>query len=265
LHSAQSYPQYSQSLIITATTMNGNFLTGAGYFLRGLGMIFQPGLRQFVMVPLAANILLFSLMGWGLFELISDFYAAALLSVPEWLQFLTWVITPLLWLVGSLMTGYVSTLAVLLLTSPFHALLSERVEELVTGEPIPSSDSFGRALLEVPRAFLREVRKLLAYLPVALGMLLLTIIPVLNAFAPLGWFLLGAWMMSLQFMDYPMDNHRLPFREVREACAAKRASTIGFGGTVAFFTGIPLVNLIVIPAAVIGATLLWCDELRGQR
>jgi CysZ protein len=46
--------------------MNGNFLTGAGYFLRGLGMIFQPGLRQFVMVPLAANILLFSLMGWGL-------------------------------------------------------------------------------------------------------------------------------------------------------------------------------------------------------
>jgi CysZ protein len=66
---------------------------------------------------------------------------------------LTWVITPLLWLVGSLMTGYVSTLAVLLLTSPFHALLSERVEELVTGEPIPSSDSFGRALLEVPRAF----------------------------------------------------------------------------------------------------------------
>jgi len=96
-------------------------------------------------------------------------------------------------------------------------------------------------------------------------MLLLTIIPVLNAFAPLGWFLLGAWMMSLQFIDYPMDNHRLPFRDVREACAAKRASTIGFGGTVAFFTGIPLVNLIVIPAAVIGATLLWCDELRGQR
>jgi len=246
-------------------SMNGNFLTGAGYFLRGLGMIFQPGLRQFVMVPLAANILLFSLMGWGLFQLVSDFYDAALLSVPEWLQFLTWIITPLLWLVGSLMTGYVSTLAVLLLTSPFHALLSERVEELVTGEPIPSSDSFGRVLLEVPRAFLREVRKLLTYLPVALGMLLLTIIPVLNAFAPLGWFLLGAWMMSLQFIDYPMDNHRLPFRDVREACAAKRASTIGFGGTVAFFTGIPLVNLIVIPAAVIGATLLWCDELRRQR
>ena len=228
-------------------------------------MTFQPGLRQFVMVPLAANILLFSLMGWTLYQVISDFYDAAMLSVPEWLQFLSWLITPLLWLVGSLMTGYVSTLVVLMLTSPFHALLSERVEELVTGEPIPSSDGFGRALLEVPRAFLREVRKLLTYLPMTLGVLLLTIIPVFTAFAPLGWFLLGAWMMSLQFIDYPMDNHRLPFRDVREACAARRASTIGFGGTVAFFTGIPLVNLIVIPAAVIGATLLWCEELRSRR
>ena len=228
-------------------------------------MTFQPGLRQFVMVPLAANILLFSLMGWTLYQVISDFYDAAMLSVPEWLQFLSWLITPLLWLVGSLMTGYVSPLAVHMLTSPCHALLSERVEELVTGEPIPSSDGFGRALLEVPRAFLREVRKLLTYLPMTLGVLLLTIIPVFTAFAPLGWFLLGAWMMSLQFIDYPMDNHRLPFRDVREACAARRASTIGFGGTVAFFTGIPLVNLIVIPAAVIGATLLWCEELRSRR
>ena len=61
-----------------------------------------------------------------------------------------------------------------------------------------------------PRAFLREVRKLLTYLPMTLGVLLLTIIPVFTAFAPLGWFLLGAWMMSLQFIDYPMDNHRLP-------------------------------------------------------
>ena len=106
---------------------------------------------------------------------------------------------------------------------------------------------------------------MLYYVPMALGVLLLTIIPVFNAFAPLAWFLLGAWMMSLQFVDYPMDNHRLPFRDVRDACAARRLSTIGFGGAVAFFTGIPLLNLIVIPAAVIGATLLWCEELRSQR
>ena len=245
--------------------MTGNLFTGVGYFLRGLAMTFEPGLRRFVLVPLAANIILFSLMGRLLFEFITDFYDAAMLTIPEWLQFLSWIITPLLWLIGGLMTGYLSTFVVLMLTSPFHALLAEKVEEGITGEPVPALDGIAAALIEVPRALFREIRKVLYYVPMALGVLLLTIIPVFNAFAPLAWFLLGAWMMSLQFVDYPMDNHRLPFRDVRDACAARRLSTIGFGGAVAFFTGIPLLNLIVIPAAVIGATLLWCEELRSQR
>ena len=50
-------------------------------------MLSEPGLRRFVIVPLMANIMLFSLMGWLLFEMISDFYDAALLTVPEWLHF----------------------------------------------------------------------------------------------------------------------------------------------------------------------------------
>jgi CysZ protein len=80
--------------------MNGNLLTGARYFLRGFAMIFQPGLRRFVIVPLAANVVLFSLMGWALYQVMVDFYEAAMLSVPEWLQFLSWIITPLLWMIG---------------------------------------------------------------------------------------------------------------------------------------------------------------------
>ena len=165
--------------------MSGNLITGAGYFLRGLTMLSEPGLRHFVIVPLMANIMLFILMGWLLFEMISDFYGAALLTVPEWLQFLSWIITPLLWLVGGLMTGYVSTFFVLMLTSPFHALLAEKVEEAVTGEPVPALDGVVAALLEVPRAFFREIRKVLHYLPMALGVLLITAIPVINAAAPL--------------------------------------------------------------------------------
>ncbi len=105
--------------------MNGNFVTGAGYFLRGLAMTFQPGLRRFVLVPLIANISLFSLMGWLLYEVITDFYDAAMLTVPEWLQFLSWIITPLLWLVGGLMTGYASTLLVLLVVPAGYTILAD--------------------------------------------------------------------------------------------------------------------------------------------
>jgi CysZ protein len=116
--------------------------------------------------------------------------------------------------------------------------------------------------MEVPRAILREISKLLYYLPMALFVLIATFIPVLNAVSPLLWFLLGAWMMSLQFLDYPMDNHRLSFNDVKEAARERRLSSMGFGGLVALCTGIPVVNFFIVPAAVVGATLLWCEELR---
>ena len=79
--------------------------------------------------------------------------------------------------------------------------------------------------------------------------------------APVLWFLLGAWMMSIQFVDYPMDNHQLSFADVKEAVRSRRLSSMGFGGAVALCASIPLVNFFVVPAAVVGATLLWCREL----
>jgi CysZ protein len=60
-----------------------------------------------------------------------------------------------------------------------------------------------------------------------------------------------------------MDNHRLDFKEVKLAAQERRLSSLGFGGLVALCASIPLVNFFVMPSAVVGATLLWCEELQG--
>lgn len=245
--------------------MKGNLVTGAGYFFRGLSMLTQPGIRGFVILPLLANIVLFGLLGSLAYGYVQSIIAATEQALPEWLGFLTWLMVPLLWLAGGLLTGYASTLLVLLITSPFHSLLAEKVEERVTGREVPALEGVMAALKDIPRGIAKELQKFLYYLPMAFVVLVLSFVPGLNTFAPLLWFLLGAWMMSLQFLDYPMDNHRLPFNEVKNACAARRLSSLGFGGAVAFVSGIPFVNLIVVPAAVIGATLLWCEELQSGR
>ena len=113
-----------------------------------------------------------------------------------------------------------SIFIVLFLTSPFHGLLAERVEEHVTGERIVNDSSALQTVLAIPRGFIREIQKIMHYIPMALLVLVISFIPAANIVAPLLWILLGAWMMSLQFVDYPMDNHRLPFSEVRDACSA---------------------------------------------
>ena len=242
-----------------------NTLSGFGYFFRGMGLLTRPGLRRFVVIPLLANIAVFALMAGAIYQALSGLYIDYTSNfIGDW-EFLAWIVTPLIWLFGTLVSGYISIFIVLFLTSPFHGLLAERVEEYVTGEAIVNEGSALQMVLAIPRGFLRAIQKIVHYVPMALLVLIITLIPGINVVAPLLWILLGAWMMSLQFVDYPMDNHRLSFGEVRAACSARRSTSITFGAVVAFVSGLPILNLILIPAAVAGATLLWCEELRHLR
>lgn len=55
--------------------MQNNPLSGALYFLRGVRLIFAPGIRAYVIVPLAVNIVLFSALiyfGTGQFQTLLD-------------------------------------------------------------------------------------------------------------------------------------------------------------------------------------------------
>ncbi len=238
--------------------MKGNITRGAGYLTRGARLLNHPSLRLFVLIPLVINILIFgSLIGVSL-SYMSDLMDSMLSRIPSWLEFIKWILWPLIGITVSLITGYLFTSVALIIASPFNALLAEKAEELITGRPVGSLEGSGAALLAVPRSILREIIKLLYYIPMALFALLLSFIPGVGAVA---WLLLGAWMMSIQFVDYPMDNHQLSFAEVKAAVRSRRLSSMGFGGMVALCTGIPLVNFFVVPAAVVGATLLWCEEL----
>ena len=238
--------------------MRGNIARGAGYLTRGARLLNHPSLRAFVLVPLAINIVIFaSLIGVG-FSYMSDLMDSMLARIPDWLDFIEWILWPLIGITVCLITGYLFTTLALLIASPFNALLAEKAEELITGRSVDSLEGLSAALLAVPRGIAREMVKLLYYLPMALIVLLLSFIPGVGAIA---WMLLGAWMMSIQFVDYPMDNHRKSFSQVKAAVRSHRLSSMGFGGLVAICAGIPLLNFFVVPAAVVGATLLWCEEL----
>ena len=241
--------------------MKGNIAHGAGYLMRGAKLLKQPSLRHFVLIPLLVNIVIFGGLIWYGLSYLDALMNDWLGKIPDWLDFIGWIIWPVIGLTVSLVTGYLFTAVALIIASPFNALLAEKAEELVTGKPVDSLEGLGAALMAMPRGILRELSKLLYYVPMAVFVLILSFIPVLSLVAPVLWFLLGAWMMSIQFVDYPMDNHQLSFGDVKEAVRSRRLSSMGFGGVVALCAGIPIINFFVVPAAVVGATLLWCEEL----
>jgi CysZ protein len=76
------------------------------------------------------------------------------------------------------------------------------------------------------------------------------------------WFLFVAWMMAIQYKDYPFDNHKISFFDMKQALKKQQGLSYSFGITVTIFAMIPIVNLIIMPVAICGATALWVDHYR---
>ncbi len=239
--------------------MKGNPVRGAGYLIQGLKMLPDPAIRPFVLVPLMVNILLFVGAIWLLMSQFDVWVNYWLGFLPEWASFLGWLLWPLFALLVLLVVYYSFTLVANLIAAPFNGFLSEKVEKSLRGEVV-TDEGWQAVVALIPRAVGRELSKLAYYLPRFLALLVLSFIPVLNIIAPVLWFLFGAWMMAIQYCDYPMDNNKVSFKQMKLLLKAKRMTSVGFGGLVQLGMMIPIVNLILMPAAVIGATCYWVEE-----
>ncbi len=242
--------------------MSGNLLQGAQYLLRGFRMLGKPGIRRFVWIPLTINIAMFAALMTYSVNKFSDWITYLLGLIPSWLDFLQWLLWPIFILLLIIIVVFTFTIVANLISAPFNGLLAEKVEQQVTQRRPPSAnESAWGTVASVPRSLAREVSKLLYILPVALLIWILTLIPSINIISPVLWLFWGAWMMAIQYGDYPADNNRIKFKSFRQILASQRLLSLGFGAAVLVATMIPGVNLFVIPSAICGATLLWCERL----
>ncbi|WP_028115569.1 sulfate transporter CysZ [Ferrimonas senticii] len=233
--------------------------SGVQYLLKGLELIRQPGLKRFVMIPLTINLLLFSLAFFFLFQQIDLWMAQLVAWLPEFLQWLDFILWPLVFLSIVISASYLFTTVMNFIAAPFNGLLAEQVEKKLTGEDL-SSGGMVDLLKDTPRLIGRELTKLGYYLPRALlFLILLFLIPVVG---PILWFAFTAWMMAIQYLDYPFDNHKVPFDRMKAALKMQRWRAFSFGATCALLAMIPLVNLILMPVAICGATAYWVDHYR---
>ncbi len=239
--------------------MPSNPAKGAAFMLEGVGLITRPGLKRFVLMPLLVNILVFAGAIWYGAAQFESLMTRMQASVPTWLGWLEWILWPLFALVLLVIVFYGFTLVANLIASPFNGLLAEKTEALLTGRPLEDSGDYKRLIRELPATLLDEAKKVLYALIWTIPFLVIAfVVPVLG---PLLWFLFTAWMLVVQYSDFPMGNHGLKFRDMRARLRKRRFLSLGFGAAAAGLTMIPVVNFIVMPAAVAGATAMWVKEL----
>ena len=228
--------------------MISNPITGAQYLLRGLRLLNTPGVRAYVVVPLLINIILFSL----LFALVAG----------QFVTFIDWLLWLLFGVAAAIIVFFTFSIVANLVGAPFNGYLAAAVEAHLTGhKPAGPERSIGA---EVVIALQSELRKLVYFLLWAALVLaltaLLSLTVVLAWLSPFLWALFGAWMLAAEYMDYPMANHGLSFSEQRKRLAQQRLLSLGFGGATMVATLVPILQFLVMPAAVAGATALWMER-----
>jgi CysZ protein len=238
-----------------------NFVAGIGYLFQGLSLISKKGIRPFVVIPLLINIAVFSFAIWIAKAQFDGWMAQLLGWLPSWLSWIEYLLYPLFAVVILVAIYYVFTIIANLIAAPFNSLLAERVEMHLNGLPMPEFKGYKAMLKTVGKTVLSESRKIiymLKWLPV---LIIISLIPGLNIIAPFAWALYGAWMLALQYTDYPMGNHELFVKDELKLLRKHRSSSLGFGGAVTLMTTIPVLNFFAMPAAVAGGTAFWVARL----
>ncbi|MES2819890.1 MAG: sulfate transporter CysZ [Pseudomonadota bacterium] len=244
--------------------MSAPALSGPQYLREGLKLVLSPGLRLFVLLPLTLNLLLFvALIGFALREF-SVWVEAFMPNLPQWLSFLDYILWPLFVVLVLLMVFFTFTLLANIIAAPFNGFLAEKVEVVVRGEDSFPPFRWSELIAMVPRTLGRELRKLGYFLPRAIGLLILSFIPVVNIIAAPLWLLFGVWMMAVQYIDYPADNNKVSWDEMLAWLRKKRWQSLSFGGITYLALLVPGLNVLMMPAAVAGATLFWVRE-RGEQ
>jgi CysZ protein len=239
-----------------------DLFTGARYLAAGLRLIRQPGLRRYVIGPLAISTIIFASVivlapSWidALVELLLGY-------LPDWLDWLRYLLWPLFALGGLLIVFYSFSIFANLLGAPFNGLLAEAVERHLTGQAVGETGGWRTLARDLLPSLFSEVRKLLYFVLWAIPFGIAFLIPPLSPAAPFLWAFFSAWMLAIEYCDYPMANHLLHFGAQRKILRRRRMLALGFGGGTLVLTLIPIANFFVMPVAVAGATAMWVKEWR---
>ena len=231
-----------------------NFLAGFDCFAKGARLALARPLRRFVWVPMALSFATLSLLLVPGHRAVEAAVAWMVGFVPGWLEWLGAGLGFLLYVLGIVVALWAFGFVSVLLASPLLGTLSARAEREALGNGPDHDESLARA---VANGLAREARKLAYHLPKLACLFLLTLVPVVNVAAPLLWFVFGAWMLALHFVDYASENRGLKLDDTIALLRAHRAAAFGFGAPIALLLAVPFAALVVIPVAVCGGAVLW--------
>ena len=234
-------------------------IKGASYALKGCSLLKLPGVKRYVLLPTLINLLLFSAAIWYGSEQFDQLLEHFL---PNWLAWLEFILWPLFFVASLLIVFFTFTLIANVLGAPFNGVLAAKIEEQLTKEKLSTEEGYIELLRSAKIGMSNAIKKLLYILVRIIPLLLLFLIPGINILAPFLMFIFGAWMLAIEYLDYPIGNRNLPFKQQLQLMKEQRLVCFGLGMALFAMTIVPILNFFVMPVGVAAATALWVDQFR---
>jgi CysZ protein len=236
-----------------------NFAVGVGLLGRGLGIVLRnPRLLGLGLLPALISGILYAAALVTLIVFIGDLSRAVTFFADDWATGWRDLVRVLAGIavfgIGGLLGVLTFTAVTLLIGDPFYEKISVLVEDRFGGIPdeveVSLWRSLGRSLVDSLRLIGLSILLgiplfLLGFLPLV-GQ---TVVPVLGG-------AVGGWILAVELTGVPFQRRGQRLRHRRAALRGNRPMTVGFGAAVFASFLIPLGAILLMPAAVAGATLL---------
>ena len=245
----------------------GGFAKGFSYpFKAGHFLLRQPRLYLYVLIPFLINLVVFSLAVWLGFGFFDTTVEAMIPVGDEWYWSILYYF---LWLVAVLATVllvfFLFAIIGNLIASPFNDILSEKTEEILTGQHRDEPFEFLVFLRDSLHIFLDDLVKISAFLG---GMVVLFLFLLLPAVGPALYsglsILWTALFLVVEYTGYIFARHNLLFKDQRQFIRQRKLASIGFGTGSLCLLAIPFLQFFTIPLGVIGAVHFWHENAPQQ-
>ena len=247
----------------------GQFLAGLAYPFKGLTFMREHRLWGQAAAAIAVNAVLLIAVMVTAFSWIVPWVQGSVAGMVAWAGasafwgFLVGVLTWLIWALVLPATVVLSFVVLVLVgqavASPFLDSLSEEVESRVLGTPTAPMTT-KRMLQDVAVALVDLAGGLVLLFCVNLPILLIGLVPGIGTLVgPVMSFMFTALLLAHEFIGLSMARHHVSYRGRWQSVWANRWSALGLGTSAMALLFVPVVNLVLLPLAAVGGTLLYCD------
>jgi CysZ protein len=249
-----------------------NFKLGVNTYGEAHHFIIKHKLWGYVLLPGIINIVLLLLViffGWHLASRITD-YAFDYLGLnndPEgFLKYLVvgfyYVLKFGLRVIFVLLYIMFYKYIVLMLISPFLAMLSEKTEKIIYGNQY--TFNFKQYIKDLIRGNILVLRNVIAELLWLIVFFFFSYIPIIGLIGPVILFIIACYFFGFFMIDYCSERHKMSIRESVHFVRANKGFAMANGIIFYLLLIIPVVGIMIAPSYSVVAATIGTERIRNK-